>query len=55
MKKIVLRPFQAGDKILQPGTIVEVSKWRNVATLERNRYLSDAPKEVSKVTVLNDK
>lgn len=55
MKKIVLKPFQAGDKILQPGTIVDVSKWRNAETLERNRYLTDAPKEVSKVTVSTDK
>lgn len=50
MKKIVLKKFRAGDKELIPGTIVDVSKWRNTATLERLRYIGDAPEVKTKVT-----
>lgn len=38
--RIVLRPIQTGDKVLQSGEVVDVSGWRNSLKLERMGRIS---------------
>jgi len=39
LRKVLKRIPLGGDKYLESGTIVDVTKWRNARTLESNRYL----------------
>lgn len=55
MKAKILKKLQADGKILLPSEIVDVSNWRNVKSLESNRYIAlithvseEEPKKESK-------
>lgn len=39
MTHVVTRPLSTKDEVLQPGTEVDASTWRNARLLEEQRYL----------------
>lgn len=40
MLRKVLKPLTADGKVLQVGSVVDISTWRNAKTLEQMRYLA---------------
>lgn len=43
MRVEVLKPFQAGDRRLKTGEIVDASGWRLLRQLIEQRYVREAP------------
>ena len=46
MMCVVTKAFRVGEETLQPGTLVDASKWRNTASLISLRFLS--PQDTTK-------
>ncbi len=48
MKAKILKRMTVNGKIIEPGTILDVSSWRTAASLKNNRYIefiADEPVE----------